>query len=223
MNSSGELPDRQALAIQVTTLEKLSIAVKRGSAELAQSKGQSLPVLSLLVRNLLELRIWTEFCATSVENAKRFQLDAIRDADDLFKAINAIGAKYPDVTNTAAHSQAMGIHGKYSEMRAKLEAALEPGELRGRYMDVRDAAEAMGKGAEYAYYSKVLSKFAHPTALVVMLGDGLDEVYAPSQHGLLNWGSQFALQAANITARFWERIKFPQGEHESGTSLPPTP
>ena len=117
-------------------------------------------------RNLLELRIWAAFFCSREENARRIYEDAGRDGRDLFKAFPKWGeataqpAKW--ITDFAtADSELVSNASK---------AGVD--NLDGAYKAARDAAKSCGLEAEYAIGFKVLSKFAHPTALRLMLPPG---------------------------------------------------
>ena len=116
---------------------------------------ERLNAIAWLSRNMLELAIWTSFCMRSESNAKQFVLDSARDAHD---AMNV-----PDGMLSETIS--------FREMRAESIEATEQGgfeTLDQDYMAVSAAAKALGKGQEFRSVNKVLSKFAHPTALAVI-------------------------------------------------------
>jgi len=60
-----------------------------------------LPAASWNARNLLELWIWTEYCAASVENAWRFHGDALRDVAGIVEANDKIIASLTGVDTSA--------------------------------------------------------------------------------------------------------------------------
>jgi Family of unknown function (DUF5677) len=115
--------------------------------------------LAWVVRNLLELSIWIEFCAWSDENAKRFYDDGIRDLYGWSKAIMDMHKE----KNAEEHK-------RLSEKMEELEKLAESrglGKLGDDYMQVRKAAEELGRENDFAGLYKLCSKFAHPTAWVV--------------------------------------------------------
>ena len=108
-----------------------------------------LPNLAWLARNILELRVWIEYCSTSEANALEFYDDALRDLVDLNR-------KHLDELEPTT--------------RATLEKATEAlpnTKETHKYKDVRKAAEECHMDIFDANY-KILSKLAHPTALSVI-------------------------------------------------------
>jgi hypothetical protein len=127
------------------TLEDLELARKLGRIN----------TVAWLTRNLLELGVWLEYCAGSADRAKEFVLDAARDAHD---AVNI-----PDGV--------LGTEYSLKEAREELlQRTREDGfeTLDEKYKSVYAAATELGKGEAFKYSNKLLSKFAHPTALHVV-------------------------------------------------------
>jgi hypothetical protein len=115
--------------------------------------------LAWVVRNLLELSIWIDFCCDSDKSARRFQDDAIRDMYGWSKAILSLYKK----KHAAEHknlAKKMGDLEEFAKSRGL--AALEDD-----FKRVRDAAEELGRDADFGPRYKLYSKFAHPTAWVV--------------------------------------------------------
>ena len=99
------------LVIQCTTVGKLAKALQQTTSELIATRTSkpSLSVVALLARNLLELRVWTEFCTKSAENARKFQLDAVRDFDDIVKRVSPL--------IPADHNEALGAFKQFADVR----------------------------------------------------------------------------------------------------------
>jgi hypothetical protein len=109
----------------------------------------NLDYVAWITRNLLELRIWAEYCGRSAQGADDFICDAVRDIFDLNQKVG-------------------GLTG---ETLAKLEDAKQfVGNARGyhKFRPVADAADEIGLKDFYVKYCKVLSKFVHPTAMSVV-------------------------------------------------------
>ncbi len=111
-------------------------------------------------RNLLELWVWLEFCATSRENARRFYEDALRDMQGLTDALSKLHA-LQGIPNEFEASARMKI-----EKAAPDKLGLDS--LGGDYTRVTHAAKAVGLGDFFASNNRLLSKFAHPTAGLVL-------------------------------------------------------
>ncbi|MBF0356394.1 MAG: hypothetical protein HQL43_14265 [Alphaproteobacteria bacterium] len=119
-------------------------------------------LLAWRARNLLEISVWSSYCARSKENARVFYEDAGRDAVDLCKVLSEWGK---------ATSQENDWLDPIEE--AKLEISQRAtaegiGSLDGPYKQVRKAASACGFGDHFNVHNKLLSKYAHPTAMLVV-------------------------------------------------------
>ena len=146
--------------MQLDVLKRIGVAIEENlqDLEIARKSGR-LATIAWLTRNLLELGVWTAFCANSEENAKQFVLDSARDLHDALDI--------PD-----------GIFSDEFSFRAARCESLASAEKDGfetlddRYSAVSKIARALGKGDEFKYFNKLLSKFAHPTALTVIYQEG---------------------------------------------------
>lgn len=138
---------------------KLISSIEKNCQELLRSMDEEwLSETAWIARNLLELWIWASFCAASRENARRFYEDALRDVkglcDSLNKASAVRGLKTLDADTALAQvaSTKLGVT-----------------ELDAKFLNVSDAAKAVGLHENsYAPLFKMLSKFAHPTAGLVI-------------------------------------------------------
>jgi hypothetical protein len=116
-----------------------------------------------IARNLLELLVWIKYCGVSMANARRFHEDTFRDIKGLIERQR----------NSYA---AMGILDKQRKTLATLEQArkeiayknLGLEDINSDYLRVQEASKAKGVdvGRQFDFYS-ILSKFAHPTAVLV--------------------------------------------------------
>ena len=119
-------------------------------------------LLAWRARNLFELSVWATYCARSRENARRLYEDAGRDVRGVFDAFIKWGTKTAQGTDWLIPIE------KAVDDRAQeaLSAGIES--LEGRFKEVRDAAEECG--IESTLTNKMLSKFAHPTAMRILAG-----------------------------------------------------
>jgi hypothetical protein len=121
---------------------------------------ESKPVahVAWLARNLMELNIWVGYCSASEENSTRFGEDSIRDLKDALTVSD-------EFSNDPSFS--------FKTAKQKLiDAGSQDGieDIDERFTDVRQAVELLGFSlGRFRDMNKLLSKFAHPTALSVML------------------------------------------------------
>jgi hypothetical protein len=111
-------------------------------------------------RNLLELWIWIKYCGASRENARRFQEDALRDMQGLTDALSKLHALsgIPNQFEASARKKIAEV------ARDKLGL----NSLDGGYERVTDAAKSIGLHDWFSPTNSFLSKFAHPTAGLVL-------------------------------------------------------
>lgn len=101
------------------------------------------------VRNLVELRVWVDYCSVSDENALEFHEDSVRDLIELDKKVRGMD----DETKVELH---------------KAKAMLQTPKPDHQFKSVSAAATEVGLSDFFKHNNKTLSKFAHPTALSVM-------------------------------------------------------
>ncbi len=118
-------------------------------------------LLAWRARNLLELSIWSLYCAKSKENARRLYEDAGRDAFGLFNAFTEWG------TGRQEPEWIDHITGAKQDLTQRA-AAAGIDSLDGPYKRVRDAANECGLGEHFSLSYQMFSKFAHPTAMQIM-------------------------------------------------------
>jgi hypothetical protein len=111
-------------------------------------------------RNLLELWVWLKYCAASRENARRFNEDALRDMQGLTDAVSKMHALrgIPNEFEASAHKRIAEV--------AREKLGLDS--LDGGYARVADAAKSIGLNDWFVPANSFLSKFAHPTAGLVL-------------------------------------------------------
>jgi hypothetical protein len=129
----------------------------------ADPRGAS-SLIAWRARNLLELSVWAVYCGKSVRNAHRFFTDAGRDVLGLFDAFSKwFGLSGRKWSNDGAVDRA-------KEDLLGRAAARGIDSLGGAYKPVSEAAKEIGMGDPFAVFNKLLSKFAHPTAIQVLAG-----------------------------------------------------
>jgi hypothetical protein len=161
------VPDGGDKTKRLKILQCLKAAIENEAEELAHdASAQTLAAVAWHARNLLELYVWAHYCRMSERNAKLFAEDASRDMVDVL----TIAFNFPThLTTDTADTQtilreAQEAHG------AIVKTANEHGfdAVDEEYKKVSAAAKEVGMGDLWKYLNKVLSKFAHPTALLVI-------------------------------------------------------
>jgi hypothetical protein len=133
----------------------------------------ALPTLAYVVRSQLELTVWIHYCCKSRDNAKRFHEDSYRDGLGLQKAMKRLVSLVPGVSNHGDLQAALS-HFEATLQQAALSAGMSS--LDEDYTRVVQAADELGWKAAFVGFNTLLSKFAHPTAMVVLN-------YAPDAYG----------------------------------------
>jgi hypothetical protein len=141
-------------------------------------------------RNLLELSVWSTYFATSHENARRLYEDAGNDVRDVLDNFERWGqtARQPNDWLSAIAS------GKKDLSRRAASEGIE--KLDGRYMRIDVAASKCGLTDTFNPMNKMLSKFAHPTAMQI-LGIVGDEKQSLQRDWFYALGCCFFLGAFN--------------------------
>lgn len=142
--------------------QKIIGCVARACRELlvAADQDDGLPAQAWNARNLLELWIWAKYCASSPQNCGRFVTDSLRDMvgsmHSLSAYLNAVGVPTPDSLN---------ILNRNFELYSK--AILKTEKVDTKFLRVAEAADQVGLGSLYRALNQNLSKFAHPTTIVI--------------------------------------------------------
>jgi hypothetical protein len=124
--------------------------------------------LAWATRNLLELVTWSEYCAKSSDNANRFHEDALRDLLGALEVMDNVALLAPE-----SSSQDLAIFKTMMEefKRQISDIAVRTGipKLDNNYKSVSKVAMELGEQQATAYknVNVLLSKFVHPTALIV--------------------------------------------------------
>jgi hypothetical protein len=121
-----------------------------------------LALLSWRARNLLELSVWATFCAKDRNKARQFFEDVGRDASNLLNAFK----KWGEATNQSPDWFQRGAEARDRLANAALLRGVES--IDGQFTNVADAAEVIGIAHHFSLMNKLLSKFAHPTAMLIL-------------------------------------------------------
>ena len=132
-----------------------------GSDLLAATESpEALPAVAWNARNMVELAVWVRYCGKSEKNARHFHEDAFRDLKDIVFTLaqlhKLIGRRYD--LEASAHEKL--------DLMAKTKLGLDS--LDADYERVSSAAKEVGLSEWYWPTNKFLSKYAHPTAMLVI-------------------------------------------------------
>jgi hypothetical protein len=175
---------------QADLLIKLLQSVERNCRELLRTIGEDgLPAAAWVARNLLELWVWIKYCGAARDNAWRFHEDSLRDLKGLSELIRKL-CELRGIEDETFASRTQGIKDVASEQ-------LGIDDVDTNYLPVKKAAEAEGVnlGPQYLASHRFLSKFAHPTAMLVIGIMHQDEKRRELQAVCTTWGVYFAAQS----------------------------
>jgi hypothetical protein len=134
------------------------LALKRAHEE---HRGDA-SLLAWRARNLLELSVWALYCAKSRDSARRLFEDAGRDARELIDAFTKWGRA------TAQDSDWLDSFTGAKLALSERAASEGVDSLDGSFKPVSQAAQECGMGHHFSLSFKTLSKFAHPTAMLIL-------------------------------------------------------
>jgi hypothetical protein len=142
-------------------LQRLSHVIAKEKEILVNSYDHGVPVsmVAWLARNILELLVWVRYCSKSPELAQQFLTDALRDT------IEAL-----DVGTKLAQNPSQFVAAKEGLITTATDDGYE--NLDHSFTLVSAAAKEVGAGDLFKTYNKLLSKFAHPTAMLVFSNSG---------------------------------------------------
>ncbi len=126
-------------------------------------------LLAWRARNLLEISVWSMYCTKSRENARRLYEDAGRDTAGVFSAFTKWGAA------TAQASDFLEPFASAKQDLSNRAAAEGIDSLDGPYKQVSEAAKECGFGDHFSLSYKMLSKFAHPTAMRILAPPNIEK------------------------------------------------
>lgn len=125
------------------------------------NRDSDIPSLAWRARNLMELYIWCLHCTKNRENARLFYSDARREIISMVTAYKKNEETVGEIELLEALSRA--------EVNLRERASLDGVEaLDQSYMRVESAAKECGMANHYKLFYKVASKFAHPTAMLIL-------------------------------------------------------
>jgi hypothetical protein len=119
-------------------------------------------LLAWRARNLLELSVWCLYCSKNRENARRLYEDAGRDVLGIFSAYTKWGVA------TSQDPEWVDLFTGAKQELSQRAATDGIATLDGPYKQVSDAAKESGIGEHFALSYRMLSKFAHPTAMQIL-------------------------------------------------------
>lgn len=148
---------------QVTVLGGLVRLIQLNRQQLLDAKSpDALPYVAWLARNLLELLIWTEYCCTSIDNAVRFYEDSMRDMYQWLGLVKNLW-EFHNLNTSPIAELAQQILNCAELQYVDIETQ--------RFLQVRKAAAELDKADWFRFMFGILSTFAHPTAMsVIMFG-----------------------------------------------------
>jgi hypothetical protein len=127
-----------------------------------EGKRDGASLLAWRARNLLELSVWCLYCSKSRDNARRVYEDAGRDVLGLFSAFTKWG------TATVQDPEWLDLFTGAKQDLSKRAASDGIASLGGAYKQVSEAARESGIGDHFSLSYRMLSKFAHPTAMRIL-------------------------------------------------------
>jgi hypothetical protein len=119
-------------------------------------------LLAWRARNLLELTVWSLYCGKGRVNARRLYEDAGRDVLGIYSAYEKWG------TATVKEAEFINLFSSAKQELSIRAAADGIVSLDGDFKKVNEAAEEVGIGEHFRLSYKMLSKFAHPTAMRIL-------------------------------------------------------
>jgi hypothetical protein len=174
---------------QADLLFKLLRRVEGNCQELLETIGKDrLPAAAWIARNLLELWVWIKYCGTRRDNARRFHEDALRDLKGLSELQKELCALHGVDDQTSAMIA--------QKLKAVAAEHLALDDVDSNYLAVKNAAGAEGVNLARQYLAshRFLSKFAHPTAGLVIGIMHQDEKRRELQAVCTTQGVYFAAQ-----------------------------
>jgi hypothetical protein len=185
------------------TFQAICTHAARAYVELWRAHGEdNIQYIAFALRNLLELMVWSHYCACSKENAARFRQDAARDMLGLASATDLFPGWIPRDKDEAARI----INTKEGLQKLALIVGIEESDT--KYLSVSRAARELSPSIQTSFTSlnTVLSKFVHPTAMSV-IGDFPQETVKGFSRGLLLLGTQIAVSILTTLAEVVPRVR----------------
>ncbi len=127
-----------------------------------EETGSDESLIAWRARNLLEISVWCIYCAKTKENVRIFYKDAGRDVLDTLKAYTEWGRA------TSQDSDWLDPLEKAKLDISERASAEGIESLKGAYTKIKKVAQECGLEPHFSLGYKHLSKFAHPTAMLIM-------------------------------------------------------
>lgn|SRR6185437_3719031 len=128
-----------------------------------EASNHNLPIAAFCARSLVELNVWAAFCARSEADARKFREDRYRDGLGLHDACIQLAGL---AKSTLPKEFSTVLTAFVSTLKSM--AAMDGLPVTGQaYMKVALAAEVLGLADAFSTINRILSKFAHPTAMLV--------------------------------------------------------
>lgn len=142
----------------------LQSAIEINVRELNNFADRPLSLVAWASRNLLELMVWTKFSAASPLNAHAFLVETVKD----FLELRTFAGKHPTEEEDPGIREALESQFKQvDELVSRIVFDSKP----DKFKRVSDVAEELGFNPHFAREYKILSKYAHPTAMSLFLND----------------------------------------------------
>ena len=136
---------------------------------------QNLPLIAFGARNMLELNVWIAYCAKSIGHAKQFYDDKFRDGIAFMNALKRL-------LHSANHLQSDLLISEGIKTINELANSVGAEAPDADYTKVVQAASELGVREYFISLNTILSKFAHPTSMVVL--NYLTKEYEGSLEGI---------------------------------------
>jgi hypothetical protein len=136
-----------------------------------EKRRDTVSLVAWRARNLLELAVWAVYCMGGAEKVRRLYEDAGRDATDMFNAFQ----KWGEATAQDANFISRFVSAKQDLSQRAATEGIE--ELNASYMRVASVAKEIGMGDHFMVGFKLLSKWAHPTAMQMLNVEGEEKIH----------------------------------------------
>jgi hypothetical protein len=116
--------------------------------------------LAWAARNLLELNVWIRYCDLSLERANQFRADAARDLLGVSKVIQSGMERHTGFRNSDLDRMSQ-------ELVTMVDQEFGVAGIDDDFTKVSEAARELGLEKDFAHTNRLLSKYAHPSALAL--------------------------------------------------------
>jgi hypothetical protein len=164
-------------------------------------RDRDIAYISWASRTLLELLVWTHYCARSKENTLRFYQDSVRDLGGAMVAYREL-ASDPERFSDDQRAVIRETENKTMALAAKL--GVSPGDK--GFLPVHVAAEEVGLGIDYQKANRIFSKLVHPTAYMVCASI-TDRLSGSASENFFMAGVDYALRLFAVLSAFADRAR----------------